>query len=82
MVTNPQYVVHDSRTRQARARMAQNAERRRGTLHTWLRTALERMRVRHELRHDLARIDERLSRDAGISLTELQREAAKPFWRR
>lgn len=32
-------------------------------------------------RHQLARLDERLLADAGISLYERQIEVSKPFWR-
>lgn len=32
-------------------------------------------------RHQLARLDERLLADAGISLYERQLEVSKPFWR-
>lgn len=32
-------------------------------------------------RHQLARLDERLLADAGISLYERQVEVSKPFWR-
>jgi len=35
---------------------------------------------RSEQRHDLARLDEHLLRDIGVTRAEARREAAKPFW--
>ncbi|WP_437879939.1 DUF1127 domain-containing protein [Pseudomonas sp. LRF_L74] len=42
------------------------------TLLTWQRRVISR--------RELARLDERLLKDAGISLYEREREIAKPFW--
>ena len=37
--------------------------------------------ARGEQRHDLARLDEHLLNDIGVTPSEAAREAAKPFWR-
>lgn len=42
---------------------------------------LERALARQRQRRALARLDERLLRDVGITPEEAQAEAAKPFWR-
>ncbi len=44
-----------------------------GTLETW--------QERVDQRRHLLELDERLLRDIGLSRYDVQREAAKPFWR-
>lgn len=36
---------------------------------------------RAEQRHQLARLDDRMLRDIGVTRVEVARELAKPFWR-
>ncbi len=45
-----------------------------GTLLTWQKRAAERAH--------LARLDERMLRDMGITRAEAEREASLPFWRK
>ena len=58
------------------------------TLRHWLRQALERIfamlrewRRRSRDRAELARFDDRMLRDIGVTRTEIWREISKPFWR-
>jgi uncharacterized protein YjiS (DUF1127 family) len=43
--------------------------------------ALLRWIARSSQRHDLARLDDHLLKDIGVTRAEAAREAAKPFWR-
>ncbi|PWG61851.1 DUF1127 domain-containing protein [Sediminicurvatus halobius] len=45
-----------------------------------LKTWRERRAVRRRLREDLARLDERMLRDIGVSRRELLEVAYRPFW--
>ena len=48
-----------------------------GALAAWARRCAERVRQRRAL----ARLDDRLLRDVGLSRTDVQWELARPFWR-
>ena len=53
----------------------------RDTVLRLLARKLYRWIARGEQRHDLARLDDHLLRDIGVTPGEAAREAAKPFWR-
>lgn len=53
------------------------AQRAAAALGTWR----ARRAMRAELREDIARIDERVLRDIGVTRHDLIREAYRPFWR-
>ena len=70
-----------------RARIALPRARRRG-LHASLRAGLNRVlatlrewRQRQRSRAELARFNERMMHDIGVSEAEVWREINKPFWR-
>jgi uncharacterized protein YjiS (DUF1127 family) len=46
-----------------------------------LRQAFELRRERARTRRALARLDDRLLRDIGLSRADIEREIEKPFWR-
>lgn len=46
-------------------------------IYRWFGAALERRQSRREL----LELDERTLRDIGVSREDVEREAAKPFWR-
>lgn len=77
MIGNCHYSVHESRTPTHDAQQPPRFQR----LVDWIRAAARRRRQRAHLRRDLERLDERLCHDIGVPRHELQREAAKPFWR-
>lgn len=55
-----------------------------GTARAWLCAATRRLRLWHRRareRRELLRLDSRLCRDIGLTVDEVRREAAKPFWR-
>lgn len=47
-----------------------------------LLVAVETWLDRHAQRHDLAQLDDHALQDIGLSRADVDREVAKPFWRR
>jgi len=43
--------------------------------------SVEKWADRHEQRRDLASLDDHMLHDIGLSRADVEREAAKPFWR-
>ncbi len=46
---------------------------------TWDKLLLWQYRAQE--RHNLARLDERMMKDMGISAADIERELSKPFWK-
>ncbi|MDZ7829840.1 MAG: DUF1127 domain-containing protein [Halofilum sp. (in: g-proteobacteria)] len=78
MFANSEYSIREIRTLLG-AGIAMAAIRR---LAGEVRAAYRRSRQRARLRRDLLHLDARQLRDIGLARTDLEAEAAKPFWRR
>ncbi|MDN3516514.1 hypothetical protein QWY84_02720 [Aquisalimonas lutea] len=82
MITNTQQSVRENRILSASPDGTSRHPPRPLRIITRAADAFHRMRRRARLRRDLERIDDRIARDIGIPRYELEREAAKPFWRK
>lgn len=82
MVTNMQQSVRENRTPPASPDGGDQHPVQPPRVIDRVADAFLRMRRRARLRRDLERIDDRIARDIGIPRHELEREAAKPFWRK
>jgi uncharacterized protein YjiS (DUF1127 family) len=66
--------LYRGRRRALRASLRQGLKRILAALHQWRRTSRDRA--------ELARFDERMLRDIGVTRVDVWREINKPFWRK